>query len=181
MKIPDSSLKPSKQSWRSLILSLSLSAMCFLVVFGVFQASRIVLDTDVPYVVAEGISMHPNINNGDIIVFRGVEPEEVGVGDIIIFNVPEELKEELPPRVTHRVVDVKLTQVGLVFRTKGDNAPLDSWEVHEEKVLGRMVMRIPYVGIFILLAKTPLGIVVLVGIFLLLSFVGRKPGNEAEI
>ena len=102
MKITDSSLKPSKQSWRSLILGLSLSAMCFLIVFGVFQASRIVLDTDVPYVVAEGISMYPNINNGDIVVFSGVEPEEVKVGDIIIFNVPEELKEELPLRVSAR-------------------------------------------------------------------------------
>ena len=181
MEMPDSSLMPSKQNWRSLAVGLSICVMCFLVVFGVFQASRIVLDTDVPFVVAEGISMYPNINNGDIVIFRGVEPEEVEVGDVIIFNVPEELKEELPPRVTHRVINVKPTQVGFVFRTKGDNAPLDSWEVHEEKVLGRMVTRIPYIGIFILLAKTPVGVVVLVGVFLLLSYVGKKPRNEAEI
>jgi signal peptidase len=181
MEIPDYSLKPSKQSWRSFILGLSISAFCLLVIFGVFQASRIALDTDVPYVVAEGISMYPNINNGDIVVIRGIEAEDVKVGDVIIFNVPQELKEELPPRVTHRVIDIKSTQVGLVFRTKGDNAPMDSWEVHEERVLGRMVMRIPYVGMFILLAKTPFGVVVLVGIFLLLSYVGRKPRNEAEI
>lgn len=129
----------------------------------------IILDTEVPFVVAEGISMMPAIREGDIIVFRGVEPAEIEVGDIIIFEVPDELDEILPPRITHRVIDKKTTIYGVVFRTKGDNAPLDSFEVPEDRVLGKEIAIIHYLGLIILLAKKPLGAAALVISFIVIS------------
>lgn len=148
---------------------VAVGAVLCLVVFGGFYAARIYLDTEVPLVVAEGISMQPAIREGDILVFRGVEPDEIEVGDIIIFEVPDELEEILPSHITHRVIDKKATADGVVFRTKGDNAPLDSFEVPEDKVLGKKIAIIPYLGLIILLAKRPLGIAALVVGFIVVS------------
>lgn len=157
-----------------------MGALLCLAVFGGFYAARIYLNTEVPFVVAEGISMAPTIREGHIIVFRGVEPDEIDVGDIIIFEVPDELEEILPPRITHRVIEKKATADGLVFRTKGDNAPLDSFEVPEEKVLGKEIAIIPYVGIVILAAKRPLGAGVLVTAFLFIFCFRRIFREETD-
>jgi len=160
---------------------VGLGGLLCLGVFGGFYAARIYLDTEVPFVVAEGISMSPAIREGHIIVFRGVEPDEIDVGDIIIFEVPDELEEILPPRITHRVIDKKTTAEGVTFRTKGDNAPLDSFEVPEDKVLGKEIAIIPYVGLVILVAKRPLGAVALViGLVIISGFgrIFREEGRE---
>lgn len=159
---------------RSFLFSwLGLGAIFCLIIFGSFYLSRTFLHTNVPFVVAKGISMRPTINEGDIIIFKGEEPSRIKIGDVIIFEIPDELVGILPPRITHRVVDIKTTEDSLFFRTKGDNAPLDSFEVPEDKILGKKMVIIPYLGLVILLAKKPLGIAVLVIGFSIFSISGR--------
>jgi len=111
-----------------------------------------------PLAVSVGRSMEPTIHEGDILVFRGVKPEDVKVGDVILFQVPEEMRELLPPRITHRVTGIRQEAGETLFRTKGDNAPLDTFEIPAENVIGMNVAVVPFVGSVILFAQSPWGI-----------------------
>ena len=105
--------------------------------------------------------MEPNIHEGDILVFRGVRPEEIEVGDVILFEAPEEMGGLIPPRITHRVTEVRHINGDIFFRTKGDNAPLDTYEIPASNVVGLNVAVIPYVGLPLLFAQRPVGIMVI--------------------
>jgi signal peptidase I len=156
---------------RPLLKGWVVPGFIFLIgIFGSFHAARILLETEVPFVVAQGISMKPAIREGDILIFKGTDPYEIEVGDIIIFKVPEELEDILPQKITHRVIEKKTTEEGVIFRTKGDNAPRDSFEVPEGRVLGKEIAKIPYLGLPILFAKKPLGVVAIVLGFIVISF-----------
>ncbi|MCW4050846.1 MAG: signal peptidase I [Candidatus Bathyarchaeota archaeon] len=127
-----------------------------------FAALQSVLDIDEPLVVSSGRSMQPTINEGDILVFKGITAEEVAIGDIVLFEVPDYMIELLPPKITHRVTEIRQDSDGYYFRTKGDNAPLDTYEIPGDKILGKNVAVIPFIGLPILKAQTPVGISVVV-------------------
>lgn len=83
---------------------------------------------------------------GDIMVLFGVKPEDVNVGDIIVFNA----NKEYP--IIHRVVRIR-SEEKLYFMTKGDNnrnyiddGRLNELAVSETQLLGRAVLRIPFLG-----------------------------------
>lgn len=123
-----------------------------------YMALQGVLHTSEPLAVSRGYSMEPTIREGDILVFRGVSAEEVKVGDVILFQVPDEMVGLLPERITHRVVEIRKEAGVTYFRTKGDNAPLDTFEVPADKVVGVNIAVVPYVGAPILFAQSPLGV-----------------------
>jgi signal peptidase len=91
-----------------------------------------------PYLVS-GPSMKPGFTPGDIVVARGVDPEEIKVGDVLRIKATNGY-------VFHRVVSVHPTANGLWFTTKGDNNNTNDPPVHESRVAGRIVFDIPYVG-----------------------------------
>lgn len=137
------------------VKKLCLFLLPFLVGYMALQG---VLHTSEPLAVSRGYSMEPTIREGDILVFRGVSAEEVKVGDVILFQVPDEMVGLLPERITHRVVEIRKEAGVTYFRTKGDNAPLDTFEVPADKVVGVNIAVIPYVGAPILFAQSPLGV-----------------------
>ncbi|RME53920.1 signal peptidase I [Candidatus Woesearchaeota archaeon] len=86
-------------------------------------------------------------NKGDIMVIVGTDPEDIEVGDVIVFEANK------PYPIIHRVVHVWREDGKLYFRTKGDNndrsivAPdLNELQIDPAYYLGRAVFRIPYVG-----------------------------------
>jgi signal peptidase len=70
-----------------------------------------------PFVVVEGTSMLPTLYNGDIVLIHKPPPDQIRVGDIIVYR---SLKGNL---VIHRVVKInKMPDCNPVcFVTKGDN------------------------------------------------------------
>ena len=87
-------------------------------------------------------SMEPVLNVGGLVIIRPVNPQSVAVGDIISFNMPG-----ISTPVCHRVIELKTTDDGLVFRTKGDaNEEADPDIVPMQAVTGRAVLHLPYVG-----------------------------------
>jgi len=137
------------------VKKVCLFVLPFLVSYMVLQGA---LRTSEPLAVSRGRSMEPTIREGDILVFRGVSTEDVKVGDVLLFQVPDEMVGLLPERITHRVVEVREEAGVTYFRTKGDNAPLDTFEVPADKVVGINVAVIPYVGTPILFAQSPIGL-----------------------
>ena len=123
-----------------------------------YMCLQYTLNISDPLAVSVGRSMEPTIHEGDILVFRGIEPEAVKVGDIILFQVPEDMRDLLPPRITHRVTGIRQEAGETLFRTKGDNAPLDTFEIPAENIIGLNVAVVPFVGSVILFAQSPGGI-----------------------
>ena len=94
---------------------------------------------------------HNGFNKGDLMVLSGAKPSEIKKGDILVF------KGWRPDPIIHRVVDINNTGKGIFFETKGDNnkeqiSPhnscmvCDETQIHESQIVGKAVLRVPYLG-----------------------------------
>ncbi|MEM4271269.1 MAG: signal peptidase I [Candidatus Pacearchaeota archaeon] len=86
-------------------------------------------------------------NKGDIIVLKGTTPEKINIGDIIVF------RNKRPDPIIHRVIKKWQENGTYYFQTKGDhNAAsvesfmLDETKIPEDKIIGKALFRIPYLG-----------------------------------
>lgn len=139
---------------------------------------------------------HPfarTLHVGDLLVLQGVNPKDLNTNypnsDIIVFHKPGGIRDEL---IVHRIVASEEVNGTLYFRTKGDGNPSTKWPntplpeeydpwarppelgVSEDLVVGRVIMRIPWVGNVVLFMRTPEGLVVvavLVALLVILEFV----------
>lgn len=96
-------------------------------------------------------SMEPAINTGDYIVT--LEKDGYEVGDIVMY-------ENGGSYTTHRIVEE--TEEG--FRTMGDNngGSVDPWIVHEEDIVGEVVLVLRGFGSVAAFFQTPLGMFIIV-------------------
>lgn len=84
---------------------------------------------------------HNGFNEGDIMVLIGSKPENIKIGQIIVY----EQHPDYPP-VIHRVVSKEQGEK-IYFKTKGDNNSIpDKNQITKEKFLGKAVLKIPYLG-----------------------------------
>lgn len=123
----------------------------------------LVMGTYSPFLVVSSQSMQPIINYGDLVIMRGAPSENIGVGDVIAFNVPSPYDSIAASPTVHRVVE-KWTEDGEVyFKTRGDqNDNNDPWTISTENVLSKYTQyKVPYVGLIFILLATPLGFVLL--------------------
>jgi signal peptidase I len=140
---------------------------------------------------------HPfdhTLHVGDIIIIQAVNPQDLNVNypnsDIIVYQRPTN-PADTP--IVHRIVASYKENGTLYFQTKGDGngkhwpAPVDSTEydshtiwvsgegVPQDLILGRVVMRIPYLGWITLLMRgtswaLPL-VIVLIVLLIIIEFV----------
>ena len=88
-------------------------------------------------------SMMPTLHVGDVVVEHRVSPLSVRVGDIVTFRVPEHQSR----LYTHRVVSIEADGADVSFVTKGDaNTGVERWTVPASGTIGRVELRIPYLG-----------------------------------
>lgn len=107
-----------------------------------------------PFHVVTGESMSPQVKSGDAVVLGQVEPDDIKVGQVIIFRDPED-RERL---VIHRVVAVEDTGSTRLFTTKGDNNPVkDTWKVAPGDVVGDVLVNVPGLGSFLRFITRPRG------------------------
>ncbi|MBI2045263.1 signal peptidase I [Candidatus Pacearchaeota archaeon] len=83
-------------------------------------------------------------NKGDILFIVGINPEDIKIGDVIIFK--SQGKD-----IIHRVVDIKTDSAGKrVFSTMGDNVGRIQYfeeEIKENQIVGKAAFKlIPYIG-----------------------------------
>jgi signal peptidase I len=131
---------------------------------------------------------HPfarTLHIGDLIIIQGVNPEDLNVeypnSDIIVFHKPTE-PDEL---IVHRIAAKEVAENGTIcFYTKGDGNPThkwpdailqseyDSWgKVSENLVVGKVIMRIPWVGHAILFMHNSVGLPIIIALMILLVFI----------
>jgi signal peptidase len=82
-------------------------------------------------------SMEPAINPGTIVVTRSVNPSDIAVGDIVMYQRGR-------THVLHRVIE-KRPDGTFIFKGDHNNTP-DPDPVQEKQIEGRMIADVPYIG-----------------------------------
>lgn len=113
--------------------------------------------------------MNPVLLNGDVLLYRGVNPTKIANGTIIAYmpsatGLPA-LDYLIMPIVVHRVIGEVVQSDGTVYyRTKGDNNKFDDPVlVNSNQVLGTPVTDVPFAGLFVEFLKSPQGLIFLIG------------------
>jgi len=86
-------------------------------------------------------SMEPSIHPGDLVVIAPAEPEDLVPGDVVAYI------GEDGSLVVHRLVAVTREGGRLVLMTKGDANPATDPPFTEERLVGKIVARVPYLGL----------------------------------
>jgi signal peptidase I len=176
------------------------------IVFGFWYGTRFVLNTDYPMLAVASGSMcmqqgsngwdHPfdrTLQVGDLIIVQGVKPEDISAaplnltghsGDIIVFHSWS--GDEL---IVHRAIQ-EITANGTVtyFVTKGDGNPGADQPIPASNLVGRVVIRIPWIGWLALYMRNSTGILLIVALIIILIVVefilplimGKKTPNPDE-
>lgn len=86
-------------------------------------------------------------NKGDIFVLRGKECKDLEVGETVVFT------SKRPDPIIHRVIKKWEEGDNCYLQTKGDNNPytiknskLDETKIGEDRLIGKALWRIPYLG-----------------------------------
>jgi signal peptidase len=111
-------------------------ALGIMIAVAVNEGLKPILQTDTPVVAVFSESMVPAFEKGDMVIVQG--GTLINAGDIVVYDAPV---YKYP--IIHRVISI--TEAGVV--TKGDhNASPDPWVTPTDKIHGKAIMRIPYLG-----------------------------------
>ena len=109
--------------------------------FGINQALALALATDMPVVAVESNSMVPAFSRGDILILQGVPPEQLGMGDVIVFSP---ILGQTP--IVHRIIEINPDGT---FQTKGDanigQLPFEK-RIYPEQIHGKEIAVVPMLG-----------------------------------
>lgn len=187
--------------FQTVIMILAIVA----IVFGFWYGTRFVLNTDYPMLAVASGSMHMpshtycdgwshpfdrTLHVGDLIIVQGLKPEDIYAaplnlsgrsGDIIVFKDP--YSDTL---IVHRAVDRRVDSNGLLeIKQEGDGNGVGtgSW-INSNLVIGRVVMRVPWIGHLALYMRNSTGILLIVALIIILIVIefivplitGKKEG-----
>ena len=92
-------------------------------------------------------SLKNGFNKGDIMVLIGKKPQDVNVGDVIVF------RNSRPDPIIHRVVKKWKDNSDYFFQTKGDNnresiknGSIDETNINQNQIIGKALFKIPILG-----------------------------------
>ena len=130
-------------------------------------------------------SMVPNINVYDAVVTMRVSEKKIKVNDVITF-ISKDIETRGTP-ITHRVVGIEYDQNDstkvLGYRTKGDhNNTQDFAIIKPDEVLGKVYLRIPFVGYLQKFLTKPIGwlLVIVIPCLLIIGSDVLKIGKKLE-
>ena len=107
------------------------------------------------YIVESG-SMLPTLKVNSMLIVKELPADKIEVGDMVSYYGNTE-----DVRITHRVVDIQ--DNGNSFITRGDaNNTNDPNLLVKEKVIGKVIFSIPFVGLIFKVLSNPIAIVVLI-------------------
>ncbi len=120
-------------------------------------------DTKKDWYIKNGISkeefekfpLKNGFNKGDIMVLIGKEPNEIEIGDVIVFISHREKPRRDP--IIHRLIDKTEDNSEFILKTKGDKNSMpingcddqgctDETDIREEQLIGKAVLKIPLLG-----------------------------------
>jgi len=144
--------------------------------YGVF---RIAMGTPSPLVVVTSNSMYPTFERGHLLVLQMQAPEDIHVGEIIVYNATW----HYPAPVVHRVIARENISGVFYYTTQGDNNnDPDPFPVPYDRVIGVVIASIPWVGNITLFLQQPgvlpVIIVILIILMIIPEFLPKKDEEE---
>ena len=136
-------------------------ALAFLIAFSFLFCLRAALGTEYPLLVVSSGSMLPTLNIGDMIVVQSIDPSKIHAdelaGDIVVFRSPVNPNELIVHRAIRTYND---TNGRYMIVTSGDAFKgMDTFSPWDASLLvGKVVMRISYIGNLTLLLNSGKGI-----------------------
>jgi len=108
------------------------------------------------FLTVSGTSMNPEITQDDVVIVKPIDIKYLAIGDIITYRRNIEGKNF---DFTHRIIDIKSG----IIKTKGDNLPNpDRYDIMPKDVVGKVIVKIPYVGSIIRFAHSSMGYLILI-------------------
>ncbi len=174
------------------------AALVVTAILGFFFLMQLALNTQTPFLILESNSMcisegvncdgwnhafEETLHLGDLLIIQGVNPTDLNSNypnsDIIVF------KDQMGGNfIVHRIISEQIINNTNYFKTKGDGTGPIVWPnvpdyfddiptslgVPQDQVLGRIVIRIPWVGgIAVFLKNNPWSIIVVIVLILILA------------
>jgi signal peptidase len=186
-------LTPSEFRWPSILKNSYVKTVILAViiiggVMGFWLGLKAGLRTDYPLLTVASGSMVPTLNVGDLIAVQGVESYSTLYvapkpdGEIIVFKSPR-MEGEL---IVHRAIYKELNPSDQLwyFRTEGDaNFSPDTWfgsetwngMISQNRIVGRVIGKLPWIGYIPLYIRTPGGIVLIVILIVLILLAEYLP------
>ncbi len=132
-------------------------------------------------------SMTPAIKVNDAIIIKRLEEKDLKVGDVVTYF--SENPEYYGIMITHRILEKNEMNGKYSFVMKGDyNISQDPLTVSEEQVYGKVIMRIPKIGIiqellssyvgWIFIIILPVGLIISIDIVKLYGKIKKNKRNE---
>jgi signal peptidase I len=192
-------LAPSelKQLWKNEYFQTAmLILLVVVVVLGFWFGLRFALDTDYPMLAVASGSMcivqpnrcdgwsHPfsqSLHTGDLIIVQGVNLQDIYAapfnqsgrsGDILVFNDPV-----LGELIVHRAVGTVMMNGQTEFLTQGDGnaelgiGPGPGSPTPPERIVGKVVLRIPWIGHLALFLRDQSGVYLILAIIIIVIVV----------
>jgi len=134
----------------------ALAAIAILVLVSAFPIAG-----NIQIKVVQSGSMEPAIKTGSVVLIK--PSSSYKIGDIITFegNFKDARGQKVP--TTHRIVDMKVERGNPVYVTKGDvNEERDTTEISHQKVIGKVLVSVPYLGYAVEAAKRPYGFLAII-------------------
>jgi signal peptidase I len=148
--------------------AVSISAAAALVLAAVWVFWPLALGGSTTYVGTHGISMEPRFHTGDLAILRSAG--SYAVGDVVAYK-----SISLDTVVMHRIVAMD----GDRFVIQGDNNDwLDEDHPSQDKVLGKLFLRIPQGGKLLAALSSPAGVGVVGALAFVLTGVARRPRSR---
>ena len=166
MKYTDEAIRKRKKIFNNIKRIFSTLAYLLLVPLLVYNISLIIQSVMYPnktpnflgfktYVIVSG-SMVPELEIGDIVIVKTINPEELEENEIISFRKGQSV-------ITHRIIEIMETDNGREFKTKGDSNNTEDTEIiRDTEIEGKVIQKIPLIGKFALMLKSKKVIIILV-------------------
>ena len=121
-----------------IVIGLVISVTLLILPFILYYGNEIMIVTS--------DSMIPILKPNDLLIVHRTEIDEIIVGDIIVFDS----HVEGIGIVAHRVIEKFDDNGRIAINTQGDNVDeIDTWIVHDEDFIGKVVEHISFVGILL--------------------------------
>lgn len=103
--------------------------------------------------------MEPAIKVGSVIIVKN--QKEYQVGNIVTVKAERNTKDTFTHRIAEIIEDKETNKIS--YRTKGDaNEEPDGEPITSKRVVGKVVLSIPFIGYFVAFAQTRAGLIILV-------------------